>query len=246
MGMSATPARRSIGLIGLGLAVNAANAYSNGGKVRIPDVLQRLGVASLIVNEPLLNPCKRLIGLPLIQIWYTISFLLAGSSNIFAHPAYPDADPYETSQTRIDRACFGDRIYTPSFDHEGLLGALTTAVNMLVGQSAISANVSASQRLIGSLILIAVGQSLHIFIPKYAPLSKPLWTPSFALVTSGYSLLKLLLVQLITPHLPKPVEDFLGSIGQRSLEMYLLSSLDSKLVCSTVMQGQSGHEPCLE
>lgn len=225
MGMSPTPARRSVGLIGLGLALNAANAFSKGERLRIPGVLQRLGVSSLLFSANSLKFMQELAGFPLLGLWYAISFILAGSSNIFAHPAYANADPYETSQTRIDRFCFGDRIYTPSFDPEGLLGALTTTFSMLIGQAAVSGRFSTLQQSAGALAMISLGEAMHIFLPKYAPISKTLWTPSFALVTSGTSIIKFLSVRVLTPYLPKPIENFLASIGRRSLEMYLLSTL---------------------
>lgn len=225
MGMSPTPARRSIGLIGLGLAVNATSASSKGDRLRIPGVLQRLGVASLILNEPSLSFLQRFYGLPLINIWYAISVLLAGSINYFAHPDYLDADPFHTAQTEIDRLCFGNRIYTHSYDPEGLLGALTTAVSMLVGKFIVSERFTRSQQVLGSLAMISLGELLHILLPRYAPISKSLWTPSFVFVTSGISILRLLLVQTITRYIPKVVKSFLISVGQRSLEMYLLSTV---------------------
>src|SRR5690349_14629008 len=50
-GMSPTPIRRSLGLVGIGLSLNTVSAFANGKAVRIPGVLQRLGLASLVAND---------------------------------------------------------------------------------------------------------------------------------------------------------------------------------------------------
>lgn len=194
-GMSPAPARRNVGLIGIGLSLQTVSAVVNRKPVvRIPGVLQRLGVASLIVNEPRLAFLRRYHGVPLMLLWYAITLLGASKTSIenpLAHPDYPAADARGIAQTRIDRMFFGQGLYTPSYDPEGLLGSLTTAVSMLVGQ-----------KIMASITMITVGETLHFLLPKYAPVSKSLWTPSFVLVTSGVSVLKYLALERAMPYLP--------------------------------------------
>jgi len=228
-GMSPAPARRNVGLIGIGLSLQTVSAVVNRKPVvRIPGVLQRLGVASLIVNEPRLAFLRRYHGVPLMLLWYAITLLGASKTSIenpLAHPDYPAADARGIAQTRIDRMFFGQGLYTPSYDPEGLLGSLTTAVSMLVGHSFKEQSFTASQKIMASITMITVGETLHFLLPKYAPISKSLWTPSFVLVTSGVSVLKYLALERAMPYLPTTIQNLLLAVGKRSLEVYVISTL---------------------
>lgn len=228
-GMSPAPTRRSVGLIGIGLSLHTVATVATGKPVvRIPGVLQRIGLASLIANEPRLAFLRRYQGVPLVLLWYAITLLGALETSIdnpLAHPDYPAADTLGTAQTRIDRFFFGPRLYRPSYDPEGLLGSLTTAVSMLVGQSFIEQNLTVPQKLMASVGMISVGEALHFLLPKYAPISKSLWTPSFVLVTSGVSILKYLALEKAIPYLPPTIQDLLLAVGKRSLEVYVVSTL---------------------
>jgi predicted acyltransferase len=228
-GMSPAPARRNVGIIGIGLGLHTVAAAANGrSTIRIPGVLQRLGVASLIANEPHLAFLRRYHGVPLVLLWYAITLFGAsktGIDNPLAHPDYPAADALEIAQTRIDRFLFGQGLYRPSYDPEGLLGSLTTAVSMLIGRSFESQNLDLSQKLVASIGMITVGEAAHLLIPKYAPISKSLWTPSFVLVSSGISILKYLALDAVIPYLPTAIQNLLQAVGKRSLEVYAISTL---------------------
>ncbi|KXL50471.1 MAG: hypothetical protein FE78DRAFT_132171, partial [Acidomyces sp. 'richmondensis'] len=100
-----------------------------------------------------------------------------------------------------------------------------TAVSMLVGRSFGEQKLLASQRIMRGVGLIAAGEALHFVLPKFAPISKGLWTPSFMLVTSGVSILKFLLVEKVLPYLPVAVQNLLEAVGKRSLETYVISTL---------------------
>ena len=233
-GMSPTPTRRSVGLIGMGLSLHTLSAVANGKPVvRIPGVLQRLGVASLIANEPRLAFLRKYYGVPLVALWYAITLLGASKTSLdnpLAHPDYPAADALGTAQTRIDTLLFGERLYRPTFDPEGLLGSLTTAVSMQIGRSFEDQNLTVSQKIIASLGMITVGEALHLLLPKHAPISKSLWTPSFLLVTSGVSVLKYLAVERAIPYLPSTIQTMLLAVGKRSLEVYIVSTLLTMLL----------------
>lgn len=224
-GMSSAPIRRNVGLIGIGLSLQSISAFVNGKTLRIPGVLQRTGLASIIANDSHLVFLQKYTGLPLIFLWYAISLLGATSPNPLAHPGYVDNDPSKTAQAKIDRFFFGHRIHTPKYDPEGLLGCLTTAVSMLIGQVFTRQTSSTSEKILESIGMIAVGEAMHYTIPKYAPLSKSLWTPSFVLVTSGIAILKYLTVEALVPYLPEVVQSLLVDVGRRSLEVYVVSTL---------------------
>jgi predicted acyltransferase len=234
-GMTPAPARRSVGIIGIGLALHGFIKVTYGKPaIRIPGVLQRLGVASLIASEPALEVLTRGYGAPLVALWYAVTLLGASRAgpggNPLAHPDYPGADASQTAQTRLDTLLFGDRLYTPSYDPEGLLGCLTTAVSMVIGRAFEQCTMVPSEKIAAAIGMITAGESLHYLVPKYAPISKSLWTPSFVLATSGYSILKYLAVQAATPYLPAVVQDVLQAVGRRSLEVYVVSTLLSMLI----------------
>lgn len=229
-GMSPAPVRRNVGIVGIGIGLQTISAFANGRSTRIPGVLQRLGVASLLANSPYLDFLHVYEGLPLIALWYAITLLGSKSSNPLAHPGFPDADPSKTAQTRIDTLLFGSRIYRPSYDPEGLLGDLTTAVSMIVGRAFEQKRFFRSESIVEGLGMIAVGEALHYFLPKYAPISKSLWTPSFVLVSSGISILKYFAMDAAYPYLPEIVKSVLEAVGRRSLEVYVVSSLLTMLL----------------
>lgn len=224
-GMSPTPTRKNVGILGIGLTLNSISAFASGKSIRIPGVLQRLGLSSIIANEPRLNFLREYAGLPLVALWYAISLLSSKSANPLANADFASADVRDTAQTRIDEALFRGHLHTPTFDPEGLLGALTTAVSMVVGQVFAQGEFSTVEYAVGAVGMVSVGEALHFLLPKYAPISKGLWTPSFVLVTSGISILKYLAVDALLPYLPEVVTSALEYVGRRSLEIYVLSSL---------------------
>jgi predicted acyltransferase len=233
-GMSPAPARRNVGIIGLGLGLHAVSAVAYGKPaVRIPGVLQRLGVASLIANEPRLAFLRRYQGAPLMLMWYAITLLGASKTSIdnpLAHPDYPGADMPGIAQTRIDKLFFGERLYRPAYDPEGLLGSLTTAISMQIGRWFEDRNLTVLQKAVASIGMITVGEAFHFLLPKYASISKSLWTPSFVLVTSGISILKYLALEGALPYLPTTIKSLLVAVGNRSLEVYAISTLLTMLL----------------
>ena len=224
-GMSPAPIRRNVGLIGIGLSLQSISAFVNGRTLRIPGVLQRLGLASILANQSKLESLQKYSGLPLVALWYAITLLGSSGTNPLAHPDYPSGDKLNTAQTKIDQFLFGQHIHTPTYDPEGLLGSLTTAVTMLIGQAFQQQALSKSQKALESMCMIAVGEALHFLLPKYAPISKSLWTPSFVLVTSGTSILKYLVAEALVPYLPDVIQSLLSDVGRRSLEIYIISTI---------------------
>jgi predicted acyltransferase len=233
-GMSPTSARRNAGLIMLGLGLNTVSAFNSGAPVvRIPGVLQRLGLAGLIANESFFAPLRSFFSIPLVALWYAITLLGASTTNLdnpLAHPDYPAANVLGTAQSIIDRALFGQRLYKPSYDPEGLLGSLTTAVSMVIGRSFEEGTLTMSQKAIAAISMIMVGESMHYLLPRFASISKSLWTPSFVLVTAGTSILKYIGLQMTVPFLPTGIQDLLRAVGTRSLEVYIISTIITGLL----------------
>ncbi|KAG0151268.1 hypothetical protein CROQUDRAFT_36966 [Cronartium quercuum f. sp. fusiforme G11] len=167
---------------------------------RLPSVLGRLGIASLISASGLSPPL-------LIALWH----LLASS-----RPLDP---PGVSTQAVIDRAAFGtEHLYdrVTGFDPEGLLGSFLTApVSLILGRQAYEIF---NQGLRPSYSMIITLFSL--FRPK-TPATKPHWTPTFTGITTLTSLLYWKTASFLTRF---KASKALAILGRCSLEVYLLSS----------------------
>lgn len=214
-GMSPATPRKSVGLIGVGLALHSIQAAASGKKIRVPGVLQRLGIASLIFNA---YPQQEL-ALVGTAVWYAASVGLADNKQQPFEPASGSA------QTKVDKMICGDRIYTSSYDPEGMLGNLTCALSMLSGYLFQSYNLSMERSVVSGLGMIGLSLGLHTFLPAYAPISKSLWTPTFVLQSTGVSILKYTAMEALIPHLPQDVRYVLSCVGRRTLETFILSTL---------------------
>lgn len=219
-GMSPTPWRRNVALIGLGVAYNSTNIISKGKdfKPRLVGVLQRTGLSSLIFNSfPTL--CPRYIAL-LTSLWTGLSIGFADNKK----------DPFATqegsAQTKIDKTFMGEKtLHTPEFEPEGLLGSLMTSVTMWFGAWYAREKLDIAGSLKAGSLTMAAGTALAYLLPAYFPLSKPLWTPSFTLATAGYSMVKYAAVSAAVPYLPDWVNYLLTCMGRRSIEVFFSSAV---------------------
>lgn len=221
-GMSSTPARKSVGLIGLGIAFNAIPIIYNpkNFKLRPLGVLQRTGLASLIYNAAKNTKYPYLFSVAATALWYGLSVILSRDWS----------DPFKTpegsAQTYIDEKIIGQsRLYKPEYDPEGLLGSLTTAITLDFGNKFASEILTLPQSLAVGVIAITSGFVLSKLFPKKLPMSKPYWTPSFVLAAGGFSIVKYACVAAAVPYLPEPVQYVLTCLGRRSLEVYLSGGL---------------------
>ncbi|CAN6675087.1 hypothetical protein TRVA0_085S00166 [Trichomonascus vanleenenianus] len=221
-GMSPVSWKRGVSLVGLGLAYNGLGVLKSGRdyQPRYVGVLQRSGLAMAITGL-LPSMCPR-YQLALLGLWTAGTVLLA------KNPKEPFATPQDTAQTKIDTAVFGSNsLYRPEYDPEGLLGALTTAVTAWLGYYYMhfypEAGVKESLQLGGGLI--AIGSALAITLPRFFPVSKPFWTPSFTFIAGGYSVLKYAAVSAALPYLPGPVKYVLTCLGRRTTEVFFSSAI---------------------
>jgi len=128
-------------------------------------------------------------------------------------------------------------------DPEGLLSNVTSVVNALIGVFVgryMMKNLANSKRLIScltlsGLILLALGYAWGLFFP----INKTLWTSSFVLVTTGYSILLLTLFYgLIDVLSMTRWAKFFAVIGTNSIIVYLGTSLiDWKYSTQSILGG---------
>jgi predicted acyltransferase len=182
-------------LIGLGLVLNFVASWPALSPLRIPGVLQRIALSYLIASLVVLYA----------GMWGTIAVaaaLLAGHWALLSlvpfdgHPA-GTLTPDHNLARYLDGYVFGRHAWMKSTDPEGLLGTLSAAATTLIGASIghlmrrTSDGFARLRSLVAAgLVLVVVGWYWSFWLP----LSKPLWTGSYAVLTAGLATLVLALL----------------------------------------------------
>jgi predicted acyltransferase len=152
--------------------------------------------------------------------WLTLSMGLAEDRD------HPLSDASKSGHAYLDQKLFGaDRLHRNGFDPEGILGITTTALTAFLGSRYIQARLTPRESIIVGTGSMAAAWAWSAYAPEYVPLSKPYWTPSFTLFTAGFSILKYAAVDTLIPYLPNGIRYVLECLGQRSLEIYMVSGL---------------------
>lgn len=209
--------RRALVLVVIGLALNllAAVAFFDAAHVRLPGVLQRIGVAwALAATLLLATAAEEQPGRLRLRPWAVLAaavLLLAGYTAALLWipvPGYGTGrlDPAGSLPAYLDRLLFGVRHLWPYgidaagavvYDPEGLLTTVPATVNVLFGVLAGWQWRQAPARalrsiLLGGALLFVAG----LLLDHWLPINKRLWTASFALLSSGFSAVALVLLAL--------------------------------------------------
>lgn len=184
--------RRAGLLLALGLLLNLQREPALF-DVRVPGILQRIALATLL-------GALVVVLLPRWAWVVAAVALLAGHTLLLGGALGPPGDA--TVAGRVDVAAFGvDHLYRNApFDPEGLLGTLSSAGTVLLGALGGAWLRPRAQTWRGSLGVAVLGGVLLAGGAVWAtalPLNKPLWTPSFAVLTAGWSLLVLAALHLV-------------------------------------------------
>lgn len=215
------PLNKNIQLIGLGMTFNLIPTILENKKFRPLGVLQRHGLSSILLNN-LIPPNYRnkiIFPIALTTIWSLISKYLANNTD------KPFENEIYTAQQKIDSIFFKGRQYHDNFDPEGLLGALMTTVTIWLGSWFISQNFNYKIIPFIGFSFILFGRLLSNAFPNMYPVSKPLWTPSFTLQTTGYSILNYCISNWLCLILPTSISNSIQLMGQYSLENYFFGEL---------------------
>jgi predicted acyltransferase len=178
--------RRAAILFGLGLVLNLVVAFPNIAGIRIPGVLQRLGLAyagaALIVRSSGAVTQAAIAAALLVAHWMAMTLLPFGLTRDHNLAGFVDAHVFR-SHTLL-----------PGFDPEGLLGTAPTIATALLGALAgqwlrrqPDHRRQIAGLLAGAIAAIAVGLAWSYVWP----INKQLWTGSYALVMSGGAALTL-------------------------------------------------------
>lgn len=214
-------ARRTGLLILLGLVLNALPSFDLG-HLRIPGILQRIGLCYALATAICVLPAKAgpegAPRLNLVGVVLAMAVLLASYWALLAFVPVPGFgagrwDSLGSWPAFVDRAVFTIPHLWPygttegvgvTYDPEGLLSTFPATVNVLIGAVAASmlgqndGRREAGGRVPAALLglgvaLIVVGLALDPIVP----VNKRIWTPSFALFSSGASLVALVVLQAV-------------------------------------------------
>ena len=204
-------ARRTGLLILLGLAINLLAGHFDLPNLRLPGILQRIGVCyalgtTICVLAARRGEGGRLAFNPPVTAAAAI-VLLAIYGLLVAFAPVPGfgaghLDSYKSLPAYLDRQVFTiphlwrgatTEGLGVTYDPEGLLSTLPAVVNVLMGAMAAWAMTQArggrvlTRALILGVMLVVIGLALS----PVMPINKKIWTPSFAVLTSGVSTLVL-------------------------------------------------------
>jgi len=185
-------ARRVVLLIALGLVLNAVAAWPAVFPLRFPGVLQRIALSYLIAAVVVLQFDVRgwsaVTAALLLGHWALLALV-----PIAGHAA-GTLSPDQNVALYVDRQLFGRHLLLTPIDPEGLLGTLSAAATALLGalaghllQQPVVAAVRIRRLIAGGTFAVIIAAAWSAVLP----ISKPLWTGSFALLASGVGTLLL-------------------------------------------------------
>ena len=237
--------RRGLTIIAIGLALNAIG-HSSWDTVRIPGVLQRIGLSTMLAA-------------PLV-IWLNwrgqlVAFvaLLAGYSAIQLGVPVPDAQGAvhlgslsagEDVGAWLDRRVLGSHLWVQSktWDPEGLLSTLPAVATLLAGVLAghgLAARRDPGEKaawfMVASLPLLWLAMVGNAWL---MPINKSLWTPSYVLLMAGWASFMFGLFYWLLDAMPLPLwrarwarlAHPLVVFGMNALFMFALSGLVGRLL----------------
>jgi predicted acyltransferase len=219
-------------LIALGLALNGLAALQAGTPLRFPGVLQRLALAYVLASMTVIHLDSRrwpaVIGAALLGHWALLMLVPFGGN-----PA-GTMTPELNLAGHLDRSMFGRHALTIPIDPEGLLGTLPAAATALIGAAIGSwiqrtGAITSAARAVGLYGAILLG--LGYLWSWMLPLSKPLWTGSFALTTTGLTAIALAVtIIVVDAHGSQGWARPFQWLGVNPMVIYVLSEIVGRLI----------------
>jgi predicted acyltransferase len=189
-------ARRALVIFLVGFTLNLIPHF-NWGAVRIPGVLQRIALCTLLA-APLVLWCgwrgqvKALIGLFTVYAVLMLAVPVPGPDGVVATGLL---QPGRDTGAWLDRALLSGHLWVQSktWDPEGMLSTLPAVGTVLFGVltgHVLAWRAEAAHKtvwmLLAGLALLWLGAILDVVL---MPINKALWTPSYAVFMAGWALL---------------------------------------------------------
>lgn len=241
----AQTARRGLTIIAIGLLLNLIPGF-NLAELRIPGVLQRLGLCTILTAPLVLYFNWRQQALWIVG-------LLAGYSLLMLCVPVPDAQgvwhtgslaPGQDVGAWLDRLLMDGHLWRQSktWDPEGLLSTIPAVASQLVG--VLVGHLLAAKRqpgekamwlMLAGLAALWLGQVLGAWL---MPINKSLWTPSYVALTAGWACLVFGACYWLLDAMPLPLlrakmarlAHPLVVFGMNALFLFALSGLVAKLL----------------
>lgn len=245
-------ARRALVIIGIGLLLNLIPSFDFA-TVRLPGVLQRLGLCTLLA-APIVLWC----GQRGVALWALA--LMAVYSLVQLTLPVRDADgiinagllePGKDAGAWLDRLLMDGHLWrqAKTWDPEGLLSTLPAVSSQLLG--VLAGYVLASPRqpaekamtwVLAGLAALWLGQVLDAWL---MPINKSLWTPSFTFTMAGWACLVFAVFYWLLDAAPQPLARArwarwlhpLVVFGMNALFLFALSGLVAKLLYTVQLGG---------
>jgi predicted acyltransferase len=223
---------RSLKLIGLGLFLNLFIPYfpfiSDLDTVRIPGVLQRIGIVFFISSVLFLNfNWKTLLGIAsaiLIGYWLFTGFIPLPNGDFPTFYRAPN-----NWANYIDLQLLQNHTWKTDYDPEGALSTIpsiaTCLIGILIGKLLqINKENKTSLLLLSAAFLLFLGS---VWSLSY-PVNKALWTSSFVLITAGWATFFLGIVYYLSDIKNIKFGRIFKYAGTNAIVIYFVSSLLSK------------------
>jgi len=196
--------------------------------VRIPGVLQRIGVVFL-VSAMLYMHCnwKMLLGIMLIILigyWVLLGFVPLPDGTL------PSFDRVSNNWAMyIDLNILGEHMWKDDYDPEGLMSTLpavaTCISGILIGMLISQKTSNKMQKLV--MVAVMLLGSGYIW-SLWFPLNKALWTSSYVLVTSGWATLILAIIYYIQDVKRIKFGKIFKYAGMNAITIFFLSGFIAK------------------
>lgn len=246
-----TLARRAavIFLIGVGLNLLSSLSFAT---LRIPGVLQRISLAVVLAAPVVIWGRWRaalgaIAGLTAVWLLLMLAVPVPGADGVVvAGRLQPGLD----FGAWLDRLLLEGHLWATArtWDPEGSIGTLTATASLLFGVLAgqyLAAPATALRKSVGlllaGLLLLGLGAGLDRL---GLPLNKSLWTPSYALLTAGWSALFLAAFHAALDEAPPPFRAAarraclpLTIYGMNALFLFVLSGLIGRLLQAVRVAG---------
>jgi|HubBroStandDraft_5_1064220.scaffolds.fasta_scaffold89414_2 predicted acyltransferase len=197
--------RRAVIIFAIGLALNSLVDLLLSRGVRIPGVLQRIGICYFAASLLYLYARPRtrvfIVAALLIGYWILMRFLPVPGFGVPGRDI-PFLNPDANLGAYLDRRFLlhlwgsSSRLYEITRDPEGLLSTMPAIATALLGVFTgewLRSNRTPQNKALGMLVFGLIGLILGKAWGIWFPINKKLWTSSFVLFTAGFALVCLAL-----------------------------------------------------
>ncbi len=213
-------------------------AYFNEKALRVPGVLQRIGVCYLFTAIIMMLGGVRLqiaAGIGLLLGYWAICTYVAPPAGFEAKVVAPDGLLHDW----VDQQVLGNHMYSERPDPEGLLSTLPAIATVLAGALAghwLRSPRERSQKLIGLFVAGNILLLAGLWWGLSFPINKKIWTSSYVLTTAGVALQVLgMCYWLIDLRGFRAWATPLIVFGSNAIVVYVASSMTAKWLAITEM-----------